>query len=177
MAETQLITITNVRSYADLDPKYDSDRFDIYVTSVQRNYLRNLMGEEMWYDFWQKYPDAGVYDDLVNGKDYTYGANNITYYGLKPWLSFLVLSRITLEGDFFQSDYGNNMFGNDPQSYITRADNKIKSDMHAFYMTESSRYREDIIKFITDNSSDYPLWISEFQPADPRQTIITGTLK
>jgi len=177
MAETQLITITEARTYVDISPNYAVTRFNIYVTNVQRDNLRKLMGKQMYYDFWQNYPDGGVYDDLVGGKVYELNGENVQYYGLKPYLSYLVMATIALEGDYYHADYGNAVFTDNPQDNLVKAMDRRRIEMYDRYMQKAREYEEDVLNFLAQNSTDYPLLKKEFQKPDIRNQIITATLR
>ena len=51
MAETALITITNVRDFRLVDSKFDSTKFAAFVQEVQRKNLRGLLGDALYYAF------------------------------------------------------------------------------------------------------------------------------
>lgn len=176
MAETQLITITDVRGYRDISANMDTARFNNYVTDIQRNHLRKLMGHAMYYDFWSKYPDSGVYDDLVNGATYEYGGNTIQYYGLKPYLCYLFLSVFIIEGDTFHVDYGNAIFTDNPQDHLVRQPYRNREEIRDYYISQANGYKCEITDFLNNNSSDYPLWQQEWQPPDPRNQIRRQTI-
>lgn len=177
MAETQLITISDVRAYRALSENVDGDKFDAYVTEIQRNYLRNLLGDSMYYDFWSKYPDGGVCDDLVNGKSYDYGGETIQYYGLKPYLSYLFLVAYITDWKVFLTDYGSAEFSGNPQDYLSALQPSGTKEQKAYYYQQAEVYRCDAIKFINYNSTDYPLYQRKPQPPDPRGRIRKKTIR
>jgi hypothetical protein len=90
--EAPLLTIADLTAYRKIDPKFNQDRFNSFVTSVQRRNLRDLLGEPMYEAFMSDDRTSGVYADLLNGKTYTYNNKTVRYYGLKPVLAFWVLS-------------------------------------------------------------------------------------
>lgn len=181
MAEIALITVANVGDYGDLSPNVNSDKFAMKVTQIQRNYLRKLLGKEMYYDLFDKVTDidniAAPYDDLVNGTDYTLNSEKVEYYGLKPYLSYLFLNEYTLSGDSYHSDYGNVVLTDNPQDLLMRASYREKQDLQNLYKQNAAQYEGEIRDFINTNSSDYPLWQMECIKNDWRDNIIVNTLK
>lgn len=156
MAETILITNADVQSYRRIDPNFETTRFNSFVMEIQRTNLRNLLGAAMYKDFFDKYPDGGVYDDLFNGKDYEYSGENIHYYGMIPILVYWWLALATREGELFLSNYGSVQFVENTQQNYQIA--KEKERAATGYMQTSQNYVNDLIQFVNENSSDYPFW-------------------
>jgi len=156
MAEVSLITITDVQTYRKIDPKFNQVRFDPFVRDIQRKNLRGLLGDALYYAFMNDARTIGIYADLLNGKVYEYQGNQIEYYGLKPYLCFLWLAIAAREGDLFLTNYGSVQFVNNPQQSFETA--KEKEKIAASYLETAQGYENDIIKFLNENSSDFPLW-------------------
>lgn len=157
MAEAALITISDVQTYRKIDPKTNSDKFDAYVNEVQRKNLRELFGDALYYAFMNDDRSAGAYKDLLDGKTYTYSSDTIKYYGLVPLLVYWWLAVATREGDMYNSAYGAVQFTNNPQQQFETS--REKERIAAGYMETAQNYANDTIKFLSQNSSDYPLWI------------------
>lgn len=158
MAETQLITITDIQSYRRIDPKYDSNRLNAFISAVQRRNLRDLLGDALYYDFMNGDRTAGKYLDLLSGKTYTYRSETVQFYGLKPILVFWALAILTREGDFYHSDHGAISFADNPQQQFQVA--KEKDRIAVSYMEEATRYANEAKQFLNQNASTYPLWKS-----------------
>jgi len=156
MAEVSLITITDVQAYRKIDPKFNQAKFDAFVRDIQRKNLRSLLGSALYYAFMNDDRTSGVYADLLNGKVYEYQGETIEYYGLKPYLCFLWLSIAAREGDLFLTNYGSVQFVNNQQQSFETA--KEKEKIAAGYMETAQGYENDVIKFLNENSSDFPLW-------------------
>lgn len=156
MAETILITKDIVRQYRKIDPKIDQDKFDGYAMDVQRRNLRELLGQSLYYDFFNNITEQ-KYIDLRDGKTYEYGGKTVQYYGLLPLLSYWWLSVAAREGDLFHSNVGAIQFTNNPQQSFETAKNKER--IAGNYMETAQTYANDTIKFLNEHSSDYPLWI------------------
>ena len=158
MAESTLITFADVLVYRKVDPKYNDDKFTTFADSIQQKNLRYLLGDALYYDFFEKYPDGGVYDDLVDGKVYEYNSNDIQYYGLKPVLVYWWLAMATREGDLYLSNYGAIQFTNNTQQQFETG--KEKERIATGYMETAQEYANEVIKFLNANSGDYDLWES-----------------
>jgi hypothetical protein len=156
--EISLITISDVQSYRRVDPKFDTTRFLTFANDVQRNNLRGLLGDALYYAFMADTRITGIYKDLLDGKSYSYNSQTIQYYGLKPVLCYWWLAMATREGDLFHSNVGAIQFVNNPQQSFETA--KEKERVATGYMETAQNYANDVIKFLNANSSLYPLWES-----------------
>ena len=156
MAETQLITISDLTSYRKIDPKFNADRFNSFVNSVQRKNLRELFGDALYYDFMNDARASGKYKTLLDGENYTYDGKTISYYGLKPLLSFWVLALIVRESDLYLAQHGAIMFTENPQQPFVTA--KQKDRVSAGYMEEATTYENDLIQYLNEHASTYTLW-------------------
>jgi len=87
------------------------------------------------------------------------------------------MARITREGNAFHSDYGNVQFIDNEQDHLGTIGRRTQHELIDYYMQEAETYKFYIEKFLTDNSSDYTLLLSEDQPPDIRNGIITTTLR
>lgn len=158
MAETQLITLTDVQAYRQVDAKFNTARFNSFCNDIQRNNLRGLLGDALYYAFMADTRAVGVYAELLNGKTYTENGNTIQYYGLKPLLCYWWLAIYAREGDMFQSNVGPVQFTNNPQQNFETS--REKDRVATQYMETAQNYANDTIKFLNANSSTYPLWQS-----------------
>ena len=158
MAEIALITITDVRTYRQVDSKFDATRFASFVQEVQRKNLRGLLGDALYYAFMNDARATGIYANLLNGKTYDYGGNTVQYYGLKPMLCYWWLAIAAREGELFHANIGAVQFVNNPQNNFEVA--KEKERIASGYMATAQDYANDVIKYLNQYSSTYPLWSS-----------------
>ena len=160
MAEQILITVANVQEYRNISNRWNdseiNERFNSYALEVQRINLRELLKPALYLDLVNKYPDGGIYDDLVNGVEYIYSNETIKFEGLKPFLCYHWLAIETNEGDLFHSTYGNIDFVNNPQQNFNQS--KLKLQAVQRYIENANSYRNDIIQFLNEKSSIYTLW-------------------
>lgn len=156
MPEQILISLNDVQSFRRVDPKFNSDRFNVFANEVQLVNLRDLFGQSLYYAFMADARTSGIYADLLNGKSYQYASETINYYGLTPVLCYWWLAIAAREGDLFLSQHGAINFVNNPQQNFESA--KEKQQVVQSYMETAQVYANDVVKFLNTNSSNYPLW-------------------
>ena len=156
MAESALITITDVQTYRRVDPKFDSNRFAVFEQETRRKNLKGLLGDALYYAFMADSRNAGIYAELLNGKSYSYNAQTIQYYGLKPMLCYWWLTIAARESEMFQANIGAIQLVNNTQQMFETA--KEKERIAAGYMETAQGYANDLIKFLNTNAATYPLW-------------------
>lgn len=171
-----LITIDDVKEHRKISGLTDPEEFSAFARDAQRVNLRDLFGLDMYYDFFNDFaggvPQSQEYLDLLNGVIYEYNDEDIEYLGLKPYLSFLWLYLYTLEGDNKHTSYGSATFVNNPQQHFTGSSTSLKQENAANYKERAVIYRNDIIRFLSENSSSYPLWNGASQQDRTSMSII-----
>lgn len=158
MAETALISISNIREYRSVSLQIETTRFNDFVMDVQRSDLRQLLGDSLYYDFMNDDRTSGKYKDLLDGKTYEYNGETIKFYGVKPFLCYLWLALFTREGDNFQSNSGNIQFVNNQVQNLQYLQAREKKEREQSYRESATIYENDIIKFLNTYSSTYTLW-------------------
>jgi hypothetical protein len=156
MAETILITITDVQAFRQVDAKFSVPRFESFCNDIQRNNLRGLLGDALYFAFMADARLLGAYAELLNGKSYLSNGNTIQYYGLKPLLCYWWLAIAARESDLFLSNVGPVQFSNNPQQNFETS--REKERIATQYMETAQGYANDVIKFLNTNASTYPLW-------------------
>jgi len=152
--ETNLITISDVQQYRQIDSKFNQNRFDTFCQEIQRKNLRGLLGDKLYYAFMADTRTAGIYKELLDGKEYS----GMNFYGLKPILCYWWLAIAARESDLFHSNVGAIQFTNNPQQNFETA--KEKERIATGYMETAQTYANDCINFLSANASNYPLWIA-----------------
>jgi hypothetical protein len=150
----ELITITDVRSYRDVDSSYDSTRFSGFLKEVQEGELMDLLGDALWLDFFKNTADT-KYAELLNGKEYTYQGETVLFPGLKPYLVWGWLSKLPLEGNVHHTQSGDvsylrDVTANPSKSALSQAKENYKKNI----LIE----RNKIVQFLDTESATYPLW-------------------
>lgn len=162
--ETRLIDIDDIRGHEkDVSPNIATNKLNNLITSIQREFLPLLFGDEMYYDFFDS-DSENDYTDLTNGCGYDYGGYTIKYYGLKPYLVYLWLEKYTLRGDIYHGDAGN--YKSLDQENVQFIENVEKRQIASEYRAIADEYKRQIIRYMNDNSSSLPLYFgSETKPA------------
>jgi len=158
MAESLLISITDIATYREVDPKIRTAKFEAFAQEAQRKYLRGLFGQAFYYDFFENISDTN-YQTLLTGIEYTLEGETVQYYGLKPVLCHWWLSIAAREGDLFLSNHGAIQFTNNPQQAFETAKEKERTAVH--YLSIAQDYANDVIKFLNNNLTDYPKWVGD----------------
>lgn len=160
MTESVLIQISDVQIYRRIDTNFDSNRFAALANEVQRVNLRDLLGQNMYYDFFDNIT-AAKYVSLRDGGSYTFNGSTIQYFGLKPALSYWWLAKAVMGGDLFISDYGAIEFSNNQQQ--SHESYRMKQQAIMDLNGKAQTYANDIIRYIIEHSSNYPLYEGEGQ--------------
>ena len=158
MAETQLITLSEISTYRHVDPTFNADKLNAFIDSIQKRNLRDLFGDKMYYAFMADDRTSGKYKELLDGKTYIYDDNIIQYYGLKPMLCFWALAVLMRESETNISYHGAVEIFDNPQQQFKPA--KEKERLAVGYMAEASKYANEVIRFLDEHSSTYTLWDS-----------------
>jgi hypothetical protein len=163
----QLITIDNVRDLKAVSINLDTADFDAYLKRVQDTMLKELLGDALWYDFFINITES-KYVNLLNGTTYTYNSETIYYPGLKPFLSYSWLILYLTEGNINHTEAGNYQY--DPATGLPlQAAQKRQGS--GSYKTDQSKERNNILRYLNENDSTYPLWKGK-RTDNPTQSII-----
>jgi hypothetical protein len=150
----EIITLSDVREYEDVDANYSTIRFSGFLKQIQNNNLRKLLGAELWLDFFNNISDA-KYVTLINGEEYEFNGETILYPGLKPFLVFNMLTKIIIKGDVFHTNRGNFNYNPETAQPIEKIQLKeTKGD----YLISIKFYENEVIKYLNENTTTYPLW-------------------
>ena len=106
-----LINLTDIQRFRPT-AELDGERITPFILEVQANDLRPILGEALYYDFMKKYddnvdPQYTNYQDLLNGKEYTYNGYTVVHDGLIPFLSYSTLARFVLMNPINITRFGN----------------------------------------------------------------------
>ena len=153
----QLLTsLEEVRQYRTIDPNFDRNRFNSFLLEVQQVRLRQLLGDALYRDFMNSYPDNDKYEKLLSGESYIYSSNTVDFFGLKPLIAYWWLALATKEGDLFLSDYGAIEFVNNTQQNFEKA--KTRDSIVMSYNVTAEAYENDVRQYLNTKQSTYPLW-------------------
>lgn len=166
MAKKIILKLADIQVYSDVSDNFNPDRLARFATRAQETQLRELLDDALYNKLINDLDASGVpqtqkYIDLVDGKEYTYDGETVEYFGLKPFLTFHWLGLNIREGDIYMSDYGSINFDDNPQDNMTKVSQKTIDRANSSYIQEAISYRNNITRFLNENSDDYPEWISK----------------
>lgn len=145
-----------------------------YIQEAQVFDLKPILGQELFYDILKEYdesPALATYYDLFHGAEYTKNGRKYTHEGLVPVLCYFTYARYKANANVEETASGsvikNNQYSEQAsEKTIARQIDQARSGAYA--------YMQDVIKFLNDNASDYPLWKSECVESNKRSIRITG---
>jgi len=101
---------------------------------------------------------SNIYIKLLNGTTYTQDSHTVKFNGLRPFISWKLLAIFTGDGNVKHSDTGNFSITSANFERPTSAEiNAAKST----YLQNSVREENNIIDYLNENSSYFPLWDSK----------------
>jgi len=155
--ETALITLTDILVYRQIDRQINATNLAGHILSVQRNQLRELLGDNFYYAVLN---DVLSFTTLISGENYTFEGNPAYYFGLKPFIVFHVLSSLLSDNNLKISDAGNiNLL----DSSFSKASAGEIREARQEYQSQAMNYRNNIIDYLDTKNSTYPLWTGKAQ--------------
>lgn len=144
-----------------------------YIKEAQELDLLPILGQEFYWALIADFdgsPSLATYDDLFNGSSYTLSGHTYKHQGIKLALCYYAYARYRMNANEEETATGivtkNNPYS-EPASEKTIARRVDQARSAAF------AYMEPVIKFLNDNSDDYPLWNCE-KGTNKRGKRITG---
>lgn len=143
--------VNDIRAFSDT---FDKGKFDAWVKDIQRTQLSQILGKSLWTDMFNNLTDA-KYITLIDGEQYLNTENElINYFGLKPFIIYHFLALFMSEGALSFSNTGAQTF-NEEQSTLATAEG-----IRNRYKEQAVQVGNDVITYLEDNSTTYPLWKS-----------------
>lgn len=171
---TLLITISDFAGYPAISSNTNVvKKLNPYIGEAQVLDLLPILGQELYWDLiadFEASPSLVNYSDLFNGSEYTINGVTYKHQGLKPALCYFTYARYRMNANEEETASGlvtkNNPYS-EPASEksISRRVDQARSAAFA--------YMEPVIKFLNDNSSDYPLWINNCKAVNKRSIRIS----
>jgi hypothetical protein len=161
MITNTLITPSEIKAYrptADIDDA----RITPFIIESQQNDLRPVLNDALYYDLLANFNDSAhakyaVYQNLINGKSYVYNGNTIYFDGIKPMLAYYALSRFIINNPVNITRFGVVQKINPQSEPLSQgAIQAVVNDLRSTAMN----YQLQLIKFLEENSADYPLYSS-----------------
>ena len=139
--------------------EFDEVRIEPFIREAQRTNVRPVLNDALYLELIDRFDDPDVqynkYRDLIQGKRYTKDGYTILFDGLKWMLSYYVLVLLVTDNPLNFVRFGvvkkivNQSEPLTPQE-MTLAINSLKST--------ALIYQNNLIRFLEDNSDDYPLY-------------------
>lgn len=154
-----LITLQDlqaIRPTAELD----EERVSVYMNEAQTIDLQNLIGHSLYVDMMDNL-NLQKYTDLIDGKKYTINGQPFDFKGLKPFLSYMTLSRFIVSNPINIVRFGVVKKLNSQSEPVSSAElmaevNQLKSS--------GETHGSMILRFLNDFSTTYPYF--KYAPSD-----------
>lgn len=159
MITDTLITPSQLRAYRP-HAVIDDDRITPFIIEAQQNDLRPALNDALYYDLMTKFTQAGddmysAYQDLIDGKEYTYGSHTVYFSGIKPMLAYFTLARFIVSQQVNITRFGVTQKltpQSEPTSFAA-----IQAEANQMKSTAIS-YQNELIQFLETKASTYPLY-------------------
>lgn len=149
-----------------------ADRLTPFIQEAQRFELKNALGDAFYraieseWDTNNKFTTV-AYQELLEGKEYTYNGDTIYYSGLKDMLSYLVLGRFISEQQVNITRYGVVQKTIEQSEPISSAQIKTVSEK---MFSLGYALRDELTQFLDENLSTYPLYSSAKTKVNKNET-------
>lgn len=155
-----IITIENIRAVRPLAKDIPVERINPYIEEAHKFELKKLLGDPFYLDFIEKFdvsgdPNYAVYQELLNGSNYMYGAISIQHPGLVPYMCYHSLARFYNNNQINATRYGLTQKNNEQSEQL---DPKIVQSAIAELRANALADQADVIKFLTTKGAVYPLY-------------------
>lgn len=104
-----------------------------------------------------EYKAENKYIKLLNGTSYTLDSQTINFNGLRPFIAWKLLAIFVSDGTIKHSDVGNFSI---TSPNFTQPNTGDKKAAKSTYLQNSVREENNIIDYLNENSTDFPLWES-----------------
>ncbi len=142
-----LIDKTEIAKHRELSRGVRDDKINPYIQDAEMLDLKPLIGSELFYDMSENRTDA-KYVALLEPVEYK-------HQGLNKVLSLFAYARYVLFGSFTDTAFG---FVQKSTQDSQPVGNEFKRNIHTKDKQAAMSYLSEVIKYIEDNKSDYPLW-------------------
>jgi hypothetical protein len=149
-----LLTLERIRQTRGISRTFESTRFDSFEKEARKTHLKQVIGASLYTDLINNPTDA-KYVTLLNGEDYVKDKKTIEFSGVLEYLAYAWLFINATEGDDFQSNIGTVNF-NQQNQFTQRPGSKSRT--FSKYQDAMIIYKNEIIDYLREKKSIYPLW-------------------
>ena len=159
MAERQIIQLSDINEFWPLTKNFDQDKTNANILRAQQADLQPILGSPLYYAFIEDFDGStfrtAIYQDLFNGTEYVYKTDTIYFRGIRPLLAAFAYNR-TVDTSKVNIVRGGAVVYQVDESDIA-TDAQVRATKRKAY-TDASRLEGELIKFLNENRSIYPLW-------------------
>lgn len=150
-----LVDLSDFTSFRQLTSNIDMNKLNPYIIEAQNFDLRPVLGEAFFYDIIVN-PTTIPHNTLINGNDYQNSDDKTVHFeGLKAALCYFAYARYIESGGTHSTSYGLVSKTND---YSQPTPDKTIARMVTQARSSAKGYLDDVLKFLSLNADDYPLW-------------------
>lgn len=142
-----LIDKTEISKHRELSRGVRDDKINPYIQDAEMLDLKPLLGSDLFYDMVENATDP-KYVALLEPVDYK-------HTGLNKVLSLFAYARYVLFGSFTDTAFG---FVQKSTQDSQPVGNEFKRNIHTKDRQAAMTYFSDVVRYIEENKSDYPLW-------------------
>jgi hypothetical protein len=150
----QLIDRNDLTAFRNLSVNIDDAALDPYIIEAELFDIKPFLGAALFKDFIENKAEQ-KYLDLLNGVDYTYDSNTITFEGLLGAIAYFAIARYLNFANTASTPYGikikTSEHSSEPSSVQVRAQIDQARTSANFYLNETKQ-------FLDENYASYLLW-------------------
>jgi hypothetical protein len=155
-----IIDDSDIESFSGIKVNISAEKFRLSILMAQDFYIRETLGDALWFDFLEKYVDF-IDNSIPLSSEY-----ETLYIYLKPPLVFGVL----MESVFtIHNELTNKGIQNRNSDFSTNADANIVYKTQAIYEKYKDFHLKRLWSFLTKNKSDFPLFLEKCQDVNPNE--------
>jgi hypothetical protein len=170
MAEQRIITHDDIIEFWPNSVNISSSKADSAILRAQQADLEPLLGIYLYQDFIEDYNgttfNTTKYQELYDGKSYTYRGNDRYFRGVRNLLSVYSFVRLSDVSNYSLTDSG--MVDKITEESEQKEDYQIRST-RMLAKDDSIRLEKDTLDFITTFRTDYELYWKVYS-TDKKQT-------
>jgi len=159
-----IITITDIQAaIPDMSVNIEEEKVTRYIAEAQEFDLKSVLGRALHFAFVEGLaasPQVEIYSELFEGKTYLdTGLNqNISFAGVKKAMIYWSYARFLNNQDTNVTSFGIVQKENE---FSKPSEEKRIARLVTAAIAAATAYKNDFVKFLNDNSTDYPLWLVE----------------
>lgn len=159
MTTVNLITIQEIKQYVDISDTLEPRYINKYISEAQINYVRGILGSDLYDELQQGYPDNLSYANI-----------DLMPY-IKKGLAYRFSQTYLIHEGIYNTPMGF-------REYTEDNSNPLSDRRRGVLIEDARRNAEsselDLQTFLSQNSANYPLWKNNCQPQVKRSFSISA---